>query len=236
MNHPFQPLEQLRRKPIPSSQMGVLVKLQKKEDIGEPETKVEKITINDRRKHSSVERKLILDKLRQNKAFGINIEQKVEKTKPSHEELLSIPIPIGEPSGTFSKIDEIIIEEEKAKEDELDKVLDEAINIQTDEVLDDELTELNDILNQPTIVEQEIIVIPVEETRQEIIIEPAIAEKPKAKRGRKAKAVVEEPLINVDLKTAKIREQLVSDMLPKPTEKIIIKAPAYYMNNRKLYV
>jgi hypothetical protein len=232
---PFQPFEVLRRKPIPSSQMGVLIKLHKKEDIGEPDIKVEKITINDRRKHSSVERKLILDKLRQNKAFGVNIEQKVEKTKPSPEELLSIPIPIGEPSGTFSKIDEIIIEEEKAKEDELDKLLDEAIQVETnEEVLDDELAELNDILNQDkALVEKEIVVIPVEE---EIIMEAPIAEKPKAKRGRKAKVVVEEPLINVDLKTAKIREQLVSDMLPKPTEKVIIKAPAYYMNNRKLYV
>jgi K+ transporter len=164
--------------------------------------------------------------LHKNKAFGVNIEQKVEKTKPSPEELLSIPIPIGEPSGTFSKIDEMIIEEEKAKEDELDKVLDEAIQVETnEEVLEDELAELNDILNQDKAL-----------VEKEIIMEAPIAEKPKAKRGRKAKIAVDEPLINVDLKTAKIREQLVSDMLPKPTEKVIIKAPAYYMNNRKLYV
>ena len=40
----------------------------------------------------------------------------------------------------------------------------------------------------------------------------------------------------VDLTTAVIRDQKVSDRLPKEREKVIIKASSYYMNNRKIYM
>jgi hypothetical protein len=45
-----------------------------------------------------------------------------------------------------------------------------------------------------------------------------------------------DPAVVVDLTTAVIREQKVSDRLPKEREKNIIVAPPYYMNNRKLFV
>ena len=45
-----------------------------------------------------------------------------------------------------------------------------------------------------------------------------------------------EPVAIVDLTTAVIREQKVSDRLPKDREKVIVKAPSYYMNNRKMFV
>jgi hypothetical protein len=40
----------------------------------------------------------------------------------------------------------------------------------------------------------------------------------------------------VDLTTAVIRTQKVIDRLPKEREKVIVKAPSYYMNNRKIFV
>ena len=45
-----------------------------------------------------------------------------------------------------------------------------------------------------------------------------------------------DPAVVVDLTTAVIREQKVSDRLPKEREKVIVKAPSYYMNNRKMFV
>lgn len=44
------------------------------------------------------------------------------------------------------------------------------------------------------------------------------------------------PTEEVDLTTAVIRTQNVADRLPKERERIIVKAPSYYMNNRKIFV
>ena len=42
-------------------------------------------------------------------------------------------------------------------------------------------------------------------------------------------------LDNIDLTKEVIRTQKVADRLPKEREKVIVKAPAYYMNNRKIF-
>lgn len=49
----------------------------------------------------------------------------------------------------------------------------------------------------------------------------------------KGKVIVDE---DVDLTTAVIRTQKVIDRLPKEREKVIIRAPSYYMNNRKKFI
>ena len=80
-------------------------------------------------------------------------------------------------------------------------------------------------------------IIPVEEIitepDEEIITEPL-------KKPRKLKLVgkkeVTEHIEEVDLTTAVIRTQKVIDRLPKEREKVNIKAPSYYMNNRKIFV
>lgn len=51
----------------------------------------------------------------------------------------------------------------------------------------------------------------------------------------KKQPAVPETNVEVDLTTAMIREQRVADRLPKPKEKIMIRAPSYYMNNRKIF-
>ena len=55
-----------------------------------------------------------------------------------------------------------------------------------------------------------------------------------APKKRKLKVVNKEVAKEVDLSTAEINGRLVSERLPKP-EKIIMKAPTYYMANRKIY-
>ena len=74
-----------------------------------------------------------------------------------------------------------------------------------------------------------------------LIDEPVQApEEAPVKKPRKLKITGKqgeaEPVAIVDMTTAVIREQKVIDRLPKDREKVIVKAPSYYMNNRKMFV
>jgi len=65
------------------------------------------------------------------------------------------------------------------------------------------------------------------------------AQKVKATRKPRKAAIVATTNIDnqpVDLTTAIIRTQTVADRLPKEREKVLIKAPSYYMNNRKQFI
>ena len=60
-------------------------------------------------------------------------------------------------------------------------------------------------------------------------------EKPK-KRGRKKKEEeVEEETKEVDIQTALLNNEPVANRLPEEKEKIIVKAPSYYMENRRIF-
>jgi len=75
------------------------------------------------------------------------------------------------------------------------------------------------------------------ESEPVVVAEPIVVTEPaeKPKRGRKKKSTEIEPVPEVDLTTAIIRTQKVADRLPKEKEKIIIRAPTYYMSNRKIF-
>ena len=80
---------------------------------------------------------------------------------------------------------------------------------------------------------------PIVEIKEDLEINVKDTDKKSKKhlRKRKLKIVPDaEDITNVDLTTAMIRTQKVIDRLPKEREKIIIKAPSYYMNNRKIYI
>tara|TARA_B110000285_G_scaffold72830_1_gene83899 strand:+ start:1689 stop:5318 length:3630 start_codon:yes stop_codon:yes gene_type:complete len=62
------------------------------------------------------------------------------------------------------------------------------------------------------------------------------APKPKARKLKIKGKVIEETIDDVDLTTAVIRTQKIFERLPKEREKVIIKAPSYYMNNRKKFI
>lgn len=70
---------------------------------------------------------------------------------------------------------------------------------------------------------------------EELVVEVIEPTDKKGKRGRKKKELVAEPVPEVDMTTAMIRSQKVIDRLPKEKEKIIIRAPTYYMSNRKIF-
>ena len=241
MSEPFQ-IDILRRKLIPKPQQGILINIhvEKPEEpigdveegeVGDTPTPKKKPIIKDRRKYSTVERSLILDNLKRQKVFKVNIEKETDKPKPTESERLVIPV--GEPIGVFTKIDKVVLKKKesaplkqlepvKEEEDKGASAIEHAIEEEGEGVL----------LQDQALAEEDAIV--EEKEAVELKEQPVIGEK--KKRIRKTKGKVEEDdLINVDLKTAKIREQIIGDTLPKPTEKVIIKAPSYYMENRLLY-
>ena len=237
MSEPFQ-IDVLRRKIIPKIQKGVVINMhidiEKEENSGEGENKGEekreleeekevrkKTIIKDRRKYSTIERSLILDKLKKQKVFTVNIEKSTDKPKPTEEE--RIILPIGEPVGLFTKVNKVTL-----KKPEMEKIEEEEPEMEKPEMEKQEM-------EKPEEEEPEMEKPEEEEVEEpEKLLEKIVETK---KRGRKPKVAVnvEDDLINIDLKTAKIRDQIVGDMLPKTTEKIIIKSPSYYMTNRLLY-
>jgi hypothetical protein len=74
---------------------------------------------------------------------------------------------------------------------------------------------------------------PVQATEEPIVEAPTKKPRKLKITGKQGDA---EPTVVVDLTTAVIREQKVIDRLPKDREKVIVKAPSYYMNNRKMFV
>ena len=62
------------------------------------------------------------------------------------------------------------------------------------------------------------------------------APKPKVRKLKVKGKVMNDTIEDVDLTTAVIRTQNIFDRLPKEREKVIIKAPSYYMNNRKKFI
>ena len=65
-------------------------------------------------------------------------------------------------------------------------------------------------------------------------------EKEEEKVGKKIKLKIKKKGLTIsneiDLTTAAINGQKVLDRLPKEREKVIVRAPTYYMNNRKLFI
>ena len=77
------------------------------------------------------------------------------------------------------------------------------------------------------------------ETEALIAEQPVVEVEEKKKPGRKRKLKLVQPELDttgVDLTKEIIRSQAVSERLPKEREKIIVKAPSYYMNNRKIFI
>ena len=254
MSIPNTYLELLQTKVMPNTQEEIKIKFNNRQQIPvsnyvEDNEKLivaetsmpAPFTILDKRRSSTVNRDIILDKLRKQDVFAV-------KPRPSDiNKNLYIPKDIPEPvlldQVAPSKLDtEIVIagpseeeKEEKEEKEEIEDGEDDAIfdmPTQTDtRTLPEEelqtITQLTE-LEEPAKFEDEI----QEEKVQEIIEEPK-------KRGRKAKKLVIEnldELPEVDLTTAVIRTQTVADRLPKEREKNIIVAPPYYMNNRKLFI
>ena len=206
---------------------------------------VEPVTIIDRSKNQKINRNMFLDRLRKDNIFAVK-EDKL-KLKPSIPTTMDVPVP--SPSISFpKKIDERVVLHEKRAEPIIDEIEEE--EVEKDDVF--EIPQTHEERDFEQLVELREPV-ELEETTVNKIIEKEIVEKTKpikekneknekkekkTAKPRKLKVVGEAIDISkqLDLTTALIHNQKVTERLPKEREHIIIKAPTYYMNNRKIYI
>ena len=241
-NVSFISLESLEKKIIPNKQKEIRInfgEIEQDTESGQDEQKPiqKKMSILDKRRTSNIDRKQILERLEKNNAFIVKSELLIKKPIEIPE---SIPAPaIILPTSIKRKLvlketgsKPVVPEEQDQEPEELKEP--EKIELEIESENEAELDiekELNEItqlveLKEPAVLEEDIV---------DKIIEKGPGEKPK--RGRKPKQAKEPEIIpEIDLTTAVIRTQKVVDRLPKEREKVIIKAPSYYMNNRKIFI
>lgn len=219
----FQPLVVLQRKPNPDEFKGVQINF-----INVDVTAKRKpALIQDKRKTSTIDRAVILDKLRKNDALLVKVETEQAQTLlPAQAQ---VPL-----SDTREKL---VIPEKPVKKlvlkTEEPTQKEEAPIVDTEEEDTKALEEVEKMLEarEPILLTEEV---------EEKMVEKPVMEAPPVKRGRKKKLVIGEPTeadpSTIDITKAAIRNQNVGERLPKEREKIVIKAPSYYMNNRKIFV
>ena len=216
-NEIFRPLEKLikRPNPVPYKKFVVPMPIEINEDNKEKEVNEEK-SEDTELKEEEKPRKLVIDKRKDNKVDRMAIINKIKKNmkvevldKSDKPDNMIVELRENIPTNTGK---ELLIEE---KNEDLEQLSEEIINEQN--MFDNE---------------------PIVEIKEDLNMEIKENNKPtKPIRKRKLKIVSEpEDVTNVDLTTAVIRTQKVIDRLPKEKEKIIVKAPSYYMNNRKIYI
>jgi hypothetical protein len=247
MSVPITYLELLQNKVIPNTQEDIRIRFDKEQKlpdsisedkdeklIQETPSRPRQIAILDKRRSSTVNRDIIMDKLRKQDAFAVKPKPSTVKTDilvpkdiPTPEIIEEAPIKIDK-EVILSEV--VPIEEEKEEKEEDDDIFDVPVAASKGDTMEDikekeTITQLTE-LKTPAKFEEE-----VQEEKVEEIIKPK-------KRGRPKKIILtdKEEAVDVDLTTAVIRTQKVADRLPKEREKNIIVAPPYYMNNRKLFI
>ena len=230
------------------------------EELGKTEPPVIKNKIVDKRKYTSIVRDEIFkeDKIIHRAPFNVIVLQKspanketviaigepgIKKQKKtvvirepdklvnSTKETILVPSKIvGETTKVISVTpDEEIEDDEIAKiSKEIDNMIaekspDKTIETKIDVVIDDE-EKTKKLEKEPSNISEE----------KEEIVEKIKDEKIKKKRGPKVKIV--DTGFEIDLTTANINDKLITERLPTAKPQLTLRAPTYYMNNRKLYV
>ena len=246
MTEPFRPFDKLQLKPEPKKPIVYNFRIQESTGIApilaESEEIVEapvvdaplilapqqrpRVIIEDRRKKANIDRALIMNRLRQNKQ-----EVVIPKSDdvPMNQTMVTS---VGAPAIKLERKVVILSDNDNAEAPQL-PLIENINNIENDfENIDKEIEDIETLLGNVEKIENEAPKIVLAE-------EVGVPEIKKIKRPRKLKIVPrppEEELFNIDLKTAKISEQLMSERLPVPNEKVIVKASSYYMNNREISV
>jgi len=242
MTEPFRPFDKLQLKPEPKKPVMYNFRIQESTDIApvlaESEAPIvetplilapqqrPRVIIEDRRKKANIDRALIMNRLRQNK-------QEIVIAKSDDVPMnQTVVTPVGAPAIKLEKKVVIISENDNAEAPQV-PLIENIKNIENDfENIDKEIEDIEALLGN---VEK------IKEEAPKIVLakEVGVPEMKKIKQVRKLKIVArppEEELFNIDLTTAKISEQLMSERLPIPNEKVIVKASSYYMNNREISV
>jgi len=248
-NLPFRPLVILEKKPILTKFEGVKINLQRpmkevafeREEAEEgQEVDVEEkaesglehgqVRIKDRRKKSRIDRDLILKKI----MGSTMVKTKSELVKATVvETVVVVPKPTFISTGKKFVIKKPAVKVEEQVEVK-EHVVEPTVEVENPADLKDlekhEDSDDEDLSKLTEAIGPKKEVVALEEEKP--------AEKKGQKRGRKPKSetLYPEDLKPVDLTTAMIRTQKVIERLPKERERVIVKAPTYYMNNRKIFI
>jgi hypothetical protein len=238
MNEPVRLLDKLMIKPEPKQQIQLNYKLfetgpvpilEEGEEIEEalpvPPLRT-KVVIQDKRKQSKIDRAAIFNRLRQN-------DQEIVISKVDIPAKTSVVIPIGKPEIKVAvKLEKKVVFAPTSEEKEINSVVtgpetEPAIPviIENDDEIEAELKNIETLLGKVEALDKEPPPV--------IVKDLPIKIKP---RKLKVVPLQDSELINIDLTTAKIRDQLISERLPPSTDKVIVKASSYYMNNREISV
>jgi hypothetical protein len=250
MSVPFLGLELLEKKVIPNKQGEIRIRFgqaeAKPENLGEEGEITEEVEIKprarpmailDKRSTSTVNRQQILERLKKNNALTVKSELLMKRPYeipadiPQPELLQPVAIKkrlVLKESGIKlvpkkQEVLEVETQGQEGKEREEEKDM-------PDEDVEAELKKMAQFveLQAPALTEEEF----KEQRVEAAILESQEPKKAKKLRVKPGPAIVPE----IDLTTVAIRSQKVSDRLPKEKEKVLIKAPTYYMNNRKLFI
>jgi len=224
------------------------------EESEKQEKKEIKQHFKDYRKISKIDMSVILDRLKDKKPFKVGVLHSLKDLSKEQP----VPIPIGEPGIKGTKktivIKEPINLEMKEIEEENEEIIDIPVKskIISEDLLDEgerqlenegeNLDDLKEMIEKAEKKDIEVEIIdedkPIKELSKKEIEkkEQEVVKKIiKAKNPRKPKLRILDD-INIDLTTTEIKEKLPELPEPKKLEKVTLKAPTYYMNNRKLYV
>jgi hypothetical protein len=239
MNQPFNPREKLQIRP--EARVPVSIRFRIHEKIAAPTVEegelVEPVAvtilqevgydaqakriIGDKRKQSNIDRLAIFERLRQNNQGAVIDKKNIPSTKPIIET-------VGDARITKLETPLLIINRPA------EPVITAVMGATEPEVAviakKEEYDEVEEDLRQ---IEKMLVELPAAPP-----VEVLIEDVPKKIRRPRLKVVPgqEVELINIDLTTAKIRDQLVSERLPVSRDKVVVKASAYYMNNREISV
>jgi len=220
-----------------------------------------KKTIKDYRKISNIDSSVIYDRLKDKKPFKVSV---LHSLKDLSKETIA-PIPIGEPGIKGTKQSVVIkethnlefkpepqIEKVSEKKEEKEDIIEipEKSKIISEDLFEgeNEMEELKEMIDKAEQIEKG----QQKDIEVKIIDEKKPAEKKSEKQMKKKEKETEEVVtkikktrkprlkivddIKLDLTTTEIKEKLPEMPSPKMLEKVTLKAPTYYMNNRKLYV
>jgi len=231
----FQPLEMLDKKRIPTTFTNVQIKYGEQNEVNKDITEVEqtgpRVQIIDKRGPSMINRDDILARLRGTMRVINEHTQKKDDIANTLREPVPIPVPVCTGRRLVIRDPETVL----TPSDIPDLIQEDNGEVEVDETTGFEDNNEEEQVEQ--IADEEVDLEKNNQDLEELLIPDVVKDQPKKARKPRAKKGEQqvEQIADIDLTTAMIRSQKVFDRLPKERERILIKAPSYYMNNRKIF-
>ena len=206
----FQPLEILEKRPnpIPFEKIKININNEEKEEMEETKNEKMEEEIDEIKENEPLQVKIVDHRRKR----LIDRNAILNRIKSNFEVNIVDKVNREKEVAVMKPVRKIEIEEpeqEQESEKEEEKEVDEEKAVEEEKEVDEEKA-----------VEEEKAVPIINKTGKRIRIKP----------------VDKEEAVDVNLNEAVIRTQKVIDRLPGEREKIIVKAPSYYMNNRKIFI